>query len=199
MAHNGLWLQFQGLLTSESPRHTHGVQTYRQQNNTYIVLFKSKSTKRENRKFLKVKFKTKGHKLHKEIRSHWITGSGKWKEQTAVPGVVTGTCHPCTWEAEAGGSETQGHPQLHCEFEASLGYMTLCLREEGKKWLRINNKGTGKGRQAQPLEASLNSRPSERLSGKAHTAQPELNSQNPHGKGALTPALCPLTSGNSRK
>jgi hypothetical protein len=39
----------------------------------------------------------------------------------AVPAVVTGTC---PWEAEAGGSE---YPQLHCEFGASLGYMTSCL------------------------------------------------------------------------
>lgn len=28
-----------------------------------------------------------------------------------------------TWEVEAGGSQVQGHPQLHNEFEASLAYL----------------------------------------------------------------------------
>ena len=32
------------------------------------------------------------------------------------------------WEAEAGGSGIQGHPQLYSKFEASLGYVeTLFL------------------------------------------------------------------------
>lgn len=26
------------------------------------------------------------------------------------------------WRREAGGLEAQGHPQLHCEFEVTLGY-----------------------------------------------------------------------------
>ena len=37
-------------------------------------------------------------------------------------------CHPSTWEMEAGGSGVQGHPWLHSEFEASLGYMRPCLK-----------------------------------------------------------------------
>lgn len=28
----------------------------------------------------------------------------------------------------AGGSETQDYPQFHREFEASLGYMAVCLK-----------------------------------------------------------------------
>ena len=31
--------------------------------------------------------------------------------------------NPTTWQVEAGGSEVQGHPQLHSKFKASLGYM----------------------------------------------------------------------------
>lgn len=30
-------------------------------------------------------------------------------------------------QLEAGGSETQGHPELYKEFKASLGYMELCF------------------------------------------------------------------------
>lgn len=30
-------------------------------------------------------------------------------------------CNPTSWEKEAGGSEGQGHPQLHSQFEDSLG------------------------------------------------------------------------------
>lgn len=37
------------------------------------------------------------------------------------------------WEAEAGGLTIQGHPQLHSEFEASLGY----VRNEGRMAKRI--------------------------------------------------------------
>lgn len=36
---------------------------------------------------------------------------------------VLNTCNPSTWEVEAGGSEVEGHPWLHKEFEAGLGYM----------------------------------------------------------------------------
>lgn len=33
-----------------------------------------------------------------------------------------------SWKVEAGGCGLQGHPQLPCEFEASLGYLNPCLR-----------------------------------------------------------------------
>lgn len=38
-------------------------------------------------------------------------------------------CNQNTWEVEAGGSEVQGHPWLHSEFEASLGYVRLCFKQ----------------------------------------------------------------------
>lgn len=33
-----------------------------------------------------------------------------------------------SWKVEAGGCGLQGHPQLRCEFEASLGYLNPCLK-----------------------------------------------------------------------
>lgn len=33
------------------------------------------------------------------------------------------TCKPTAQEEEAGGSQGEGHPQLHTEFIASLGHM----------------------------------------------------------------------------
>lgn len=33
----------------------------------------------------------------------------------------------CTWAVEAGGPETQGHPQLFNKFKANLSYMKPCL------------------------------------------------------------------------
>lgn len=37
-------------------------------------------------------------------------------------GMVAHACYPSTWEVEVRISESQHHPQLHCEFEASLKY-----------------------------------------------------------------------------
>lgn len=37
-----------------------------------------------------------------------------------------------TWKLEASGSEVEGHPQLHVEFEASMCYMKLCLKKKIK-------------------------------------------------------------------
>ena len=40
------------------------------------------------------------------------------------PDVVVHTCNPRALEVvEAGGSEVQGHTQLHRKFEATMGYM----------------------------------------------------------------------------
>lgn len=36
--------------------------------------------------------------------------------------------HPRTWEKETGMFQVQGQPQQHDEFQASLGYMRLCLK-----------------------------------------------------------------------
>jgi hypothetical protein len=41
--------------------------------------------------------------------------------------MVAYKCNTSTWEAEAGGSQIQGHPSLHSEFEASLGYIVKSL------------------------------------------------------------------------
>lgn len=45
------------------------------------------------------------------------------------PELVVHSCNPIIREVEAGGSEVQGHPQLHSKSEASLGYKRLCLKK----------------------------------------------------------------------
>ena len=35
---------------------------------------------------------------------------------------------------EAGGSGVQGHPRLHSELEASLGYKRTCLKKQKEVW-----------------------------------------------------------------
>lgn len=42
--------------------------------------------------------------------------------------VVKNTCDLRVPEVEAGGLEVYGHPSLHDDFKASLGYMRLCLK-----------------------------------------------------------------------
>lgn len=44
--------------------------------------------------------------------------------------MVTHTCNSSTQEVEAAGSGIQGHPWLHSEFESSLGYVKLCLKNK---------------------------------------------------------------------
>lgn len=44
---------------------------------------------------------------------------------------MAGAC-PSTWEVETSTSEVQGHPPLHSEAEASLGYMRPGLKD--RKW-----------------------------------------------------------------
>lgn len=42
---------------------------------------------------------------------------------------ITGACNPSTqWEAEARGSEDEGHPQIRRKFEVCLEYMRPCLK-----------------------------------------------------------------------
>ena len=36
--------------------------------------------------------------------------------------------NPSTWDVVLGQSEVQGHPQLHRELEASMGYVRLCFK-----------------------------------------------------------------------
>jgi hypothetical protein len=42
--------------------------------------------------------------------------------------MVTQACNPSAIEVEKG-REVQGHPWLHIEFEDSLDYMGLCLKD----------------------------------------------------------------------
>lgn len=56
--------------------------------------------------------------------------------------LVVHTYNPSTWEVEVGGSEIQTHPYLHSTFEASLGYMKLCLEEKAKPQTK-NQQQTG--------------------------------------------------------
>lgn len=58
------------------------------------------------------------------------------------PGMLTRAYDPSTQEMEAGRLGVRDPPELHSEFEASLGCMTLCLEEAGwgKAVFRINKK-----------------------------------------------------------
>lgn len=38
------------------------------------------------------------------------------------------TYNPDIWEIDTGGPKVKGHPLLHKEFEASLGYMGHCVQ-----------------------------------------------------------------------
>ena len=44
------------------------------------------------------------------------------------PGLVTFVCNSSIKEMKAGGSQVQGHPCLHREFAANLGYLRACLK-----------------------------------------------------------------------
>ena len=44
--------------------------------------------------------------------------------------------HPSTGVIEEEESEIQGHPVLHIEFQASLGYMRHCLQERKEETLK---------------------------------------------------------------
>lgn len=49
------------------------------------------------------------------------------------PGMTMHICNPSTWDGEVGGAEVQC--QLHSEFEASPGYMTLSQNETRKVYI----------------------------------------------------------------
>lgn len=49
-------------------------------------------------------------------------------------GLVARACNLSTWKAEAERSAVQGYPQLHSEFTASLGYMSLCQKIQYQEW-----------------------------------------------------------------
>lgn len=51
-----------------------------------------------------------------------------WCPAPHKQGVMAHACNTSTQ-----GSNSQGHPQLHIVFQASLGYMTVCLKKERKK------------------------------------------------------------------
>ena len=40
---------------------------------------------------------------------------------------------PSTWTVEAGGSECRGRPQLHNEFDTSVGYARPYLKQKEKR------------------------------------------------------------------
>lgn len=52
---------------------------------------------------------------------------------TAQPSMVAHVCYLSTQEVEVGVSKILGHPQLHSEFKASLGYMRSCNRKIKRK------------------------------------------------------------------
>ena len=53
-------------------------------------------------------------------------------------------CTPSTWKGKTGGSEVQGHPGLHSEFEASLSYLRPALKTNSLS--KGMNEGRKKGR-----------------------------------------------------
>lgn len=56
-------------------------------------------------------------------------------------GMVAPAYNPRTWEVHTGGSEVQGHPHLHREFEARLGCVRPTTTTEWGKimyvWLHV--------------------------------------------------------------
>jgi hypothetical protein len=55
-------------------------------------------------------------------------------KQTLKPSVVAYTSYPGNWEAKAGGLWALVQPQLHGDFEASLGYLARpCLKSQNKQ------------------------------------------------------------------
>lgn len=72
-----------------------------------------------------------GEKQEQGAQSSHIEGC------SSEPEVVACTCHPSTWEGEAGGPGVQ----LQTEFEARLGYMKPCLQDKAspvEEWLLVN-------------------------------------------------------------
>lgn len=56
-------------------------------------------------------------------------------------------CNSNTQEVEGGGSEVQGHPQLHSEFKASLGYIKPYLKiKRRRKEKRVGGVRRGEGK-----------------------------------------------------
>ena len=51
-------------------------------------------------------------------------------------GMVAHTCHPSTWEVEAGGSEVQGHPWTHYEGAAQGADNCIC-RVQNQEFMRM--------------------------------------------------------------
>lgn len=70
-------------------------------------------------------------------------------QSPALDKMVAHSCNPSIWEVAAEGSESQGHPQLHSQFEASLCHMSTWVivskqiegqNNKTKKNPNINNK-----------------------------------------------------------
>lgn len=55
---------------------------------------------------------------------------GKMDREASLCWVWWCSCNPSPGKGEAGGSELEGQPQLHCQFEASLGNMRLFQGEK---------------------------------------------------------------------
>lgn len=49
-------------------------------------------------------------------------------------------CNPSTWKVRAGGSRIQGHPEVHCKFEASLGHMKPSPKNQNKTKTKTKTK-----------------------------------------------------------
>lgn len=60
-----------------------------------------------------------------------------------MPGVSVG--HGGNPNIEAGKSEVQGYPELHCELGASLGYIKLCFKNQSKNLSAVETTESGKG------------------------------------------------------
>jgi hypothetical protein len=67
----------------------------------------------------------------------------KKKKKKVKTTTVGDICFSSTHEVTAGQSEVQGHPQLHSEFKASLGYMSTCFKKAGEKDWQDGTGGKG--------------------------------------------------------
>lgn len=70
-------------------------------------------------------------------------------------------CNPSTWKVRAGGSRIQGHPEVHCKFEASLGHMKPSPKNQNKTKNQNQNQTKNKTKKTHPTQTNKKSHPLE--------------------------------------
>lgn len=107
--------------------------------------------------------------LDVKVRAGWL-GEGAW--------------NPSTWQVVAGTSGVQGQPQLHTEYEASLGYETMTLFDTMRPLFKNKSKRNKKkqGRKVSWKVASTLGSPRRVGKGGQGWCQSVLRSRSPRGR-----------------